>query len=70
MLICDQQMLNYNPSSDEEDVIMTSEPEIVQISDIVGQLAHKNYFVQLCDGNYYYHYPANRQDIYVEWGSF
>ena len=38
---------------------MTSEPEVVEITDIVGQLAHKNYFVQLCDGNYY-HYPTDK----------
>ena len=57
----DDMVLNYNPSSDEEDedVIMTSEPEITEISDIVGDLAHKNYFVQLCDGNYY-HYPTDK----------
>ena len=55
----DDIVLNYDPSSDEEDVIMTSEPEVVEISDIVGQLAHKNYFVQLCDGNFY-HYPTDK----------
>ena len=55
----DDIVLNYDPSSDEEDVIMTSEPEVVEISDIVGQLAHRSYFVQLLDGNFY-HYPTDK----------
>ena len=55
----DDIVLNYDPSSDEEDVIMTSEPEVVEISDIVGQFAHRSYFVQLRDGNFY-HYPTDK----------
>ena len=31
----------------------------MEISDIVGQIAHRSYFVQLRDGNFY-HYPTDK----------
>ena len=36
-----------------------TEPVVVEISDIVGQFAHRSYFVQLRDSNFY-HYPTDK----------
>ena len=57
----DDSVLCYDASSDEEDADMDRPVAVVEeiVSDIVGEFAHKSYFVHLRDGCYY-HYPSDK----------